>query len=222
MTAPRQLTAPAATPLAAWKQGSPEERASRRETVSGSEIAAIMGTSPRDTRQDVLERKLTDGSREKIVNKNSSARAADLQPLMEQEFLARHPQYTAAPTGYWHHTERPWQRVFPHRVLTRDGRRIAATLTFRTTPADLDSKGWGPDGSTTVPADVYDHTQYTLDGLGVDHGYVVALQQGADPATCRIYRIDRDDAHIATLRAASEDFLRELDATRVTQDDDRR
>ncbi|WP_037687806.1 hypothetical protein, partial [Streptomyces aureocirculatus] len=63
MTAP-QLTAPTARFVGDLVQGSDEERAWRSHSIAPSDIAAVMSRNPYgQTREDLLHRKATDGTR---------------------------------------------------------------------------------------------------------------------------------------------------------------
>lgn len=210
-----ELTAPAAEFVGDLVQGSDEERAWRSRSIAPSDIAAVMDRSPWQTREDLLHRKATDGSRPPMARPKQQGLGWDKQPELASQFAKQHPQYDVVTTGYWRSTERPWQRAWPHRAVVQDGH-IVATLTFRTTPKPLDEKGWGPDGSTEIPLADYDHHQWLLDTYGLDHGYVIAYSSHDNET--RTYRIARDKTHIATLRAASTAFLRELEAMRESHD----
>lgn len=222
----RQLTAPEAIYVGDLTQGSDEERAWRSRSVAPSDIAAVMGRSPYQSRADLLHRKATDGSRPPMARPRQPGLGWDKQPELATAFAAQHPQYSAVITGYWRNAERPWQRCWPHRVLIAADQAAAsgpapilATMTMRTTGDPLDAKGWGPAG-TVVPQHIYDETQWLLDTLGLDYGYVVAYSSHDDET--RTYRISRDDEHISTLRAAGQAFLRELATIRTTRGDGRR
>ncbi|MFE0133284.1 hypothetical protein ACFWY6_17200 [Streptomyces sp. NPDC059037] len=214
------LTAPAAEFVGHLVQGSPEERDWRSRSIAPSDIGAVMDRSPFQTREDLLKRKAAGGSRPPLRNPPVQGLGWDKQPDLAEEFTDAHPEYEAVTTSYWRNRDREWQRCWPHRALiptdhdaAQGPATINATLTFRTTPRPLDEKGWGPGGST-VPAHIYDETQWLLDTLGTEHAYVIAYSKHGDET--RTYRIARDDEHIATLRAASEAFLRELIAGEET------
>lgn len=210
------LTAPSAEFVGDLVQGSAEDRAWRSRSVAPSDIAAVMGRSPFQTREDLLRRKATDGTRPPMKRPAQPGMGWDKQPELAADFAEEHPECLVVTTGYWVSTERPWQRCWPHRVLVpadhdptySSAAPIIATLTFRTTPASLDDKGWGPDGSTLIPLADYDHHQWLLDTYGLDYGHVMAYSSSTGET--RTYRIVRNDEHIAALRTAAEAFLREL------------
>ncbi|MFI8932517.1 hypothetical protein ACIG3E_33250 [Streptomyces sp. NPDC053474] len=215
MTVPCQLTAPAAEFMGDLVQGGAEERAWRSGSISPSDISAVMDRSPYQPRADLLHRKATDGSRPPLRNPDQKGVGWVKQPELAAEFAARHPQYQVTTTGYWRNVERSWQRCRPHRVLIPAAHDqacgpapIVATLTLRTTHETLDEKGWGPDGGTQIPLIRYDEHQWLLDALGLDYGHIVAYSRH-DHET-RMYRIDRDEEHIATLREAARVFLEEV------------
>lgn len=212
-----QYAAPAATYLGDLQNDdSPVTRQWLARSIAPSAIAAVMDRDPHQTRNDLLHRMAANAGRPPVRNATTAGKAWQLQPLLEAEFTARHPRYTAAAVGYWRSAVRPWQRCWSHRVLAPADRAddqvipVIATLTFRTTPRPLDAVGWGPEGGTQIPAHIYDQTQWLLDTLGVDAGYVVAHQQGMDPGTCRVYRLAPDETRISTLRAAAWKFLDEV------------
>ncbi|MFD9075978.1 hypothetical protein [Streptomyces lasiicapitis] len=220
-----RLTAPAAEFVGDLQQGSGEERAWRSRSIAPSDIAAVMRRSPWQTRDDLLHRKATNGSRPPMTRPQQPGLGWNKQPELAAGFAAQHPdEYEVVTTGYWRNTARPWQRCWPHRVLipadhdpASGPAPIVATLTFRTTPKPLDDKGWGPDGSTEIPLADYDHHQWLLDAYGLDYGYVIAYSSHNDET--RVYRIDRDDTHIAELRQAARALLDEVAAIRQSQDD---
>ncbi|WP_030574760.1 hypothetical protein, partial [Streptomyces aureocirculatus] len=147
------------------------------------------------TREDLLHRKATDGTRPPMARPHQPGLGWDKQDDLAAVFAAQHPdEYKVATTGYWRNTERPWQRCWPHRVLIPAGHDpasgpapIISTLTFRTTPKPLDEKGWGPDGSTKIPLADYDHHQWLLDTYGLCYGYVIAYS--SHDTETRTYRI---------------------------------
>ncbi|MFE7115304.1 hypothetical protein ACFU99_07735 [Streptomyces sp. NPDC057654] len=162
MTVP--LTAPAAALVGDMAQGSDEERAWRRRTVAPSDIAAITGTSPFQTIGELRRSRLGDDRREPLRRSDQAGLGQPRQPMLEEWFIQRFPQYRAHTTGYWFSTERDWQRVQPRRALIAADRAdgpapLLAALTFHTTPKTLTDAGWGPDGSTQIPADRYDQHQ---------------------------------------------------------------
>lgn len=214
---PHNLNAPSAEFVGDLMQGSAEDRAWRSRSVAPSDIAAVMGRSPFQTREDLLRRKATDGTRPPLKRPAQPGLGWDKQPELAADFAEEHSEYRVVTTGYWVSTERPWQRCWPHRVLVPadydptcggSAAPIIATLTFRTTSASLDDKSWGPDGSALIPLADYDHHQWLLDTYGLDYGYVMAYSSSTGET--RTYRIVRNVERIAALRTAAEAFLREL------------
>ncbi|MFF9901236.1 hypothetical protein [Streptomyces longispororuber] len=213
------LTAPGAEFVGDLQQGSAEERVWRSRSIAPSDIAAVMGRSPYQPREDLLHRKATGASRPPLLRPEQPGLGWDKQDELAEVFAAEHPQYDVVRTGYWRSTQRPWQRCWPHRVLIPAGHDFAsgpapilATLTFRTTPEPLDAVGWGPGAIAAVPGHINDATQWLLDALGNEVSYVMAYSKHGDET--RTYLIHRDDAHITTLREAAQAFLAEVDEER--------
>ncbi|MER6914002.1 lambda-exonuclease family protein [Streptomyces sp. NPDC000594] len=206
------LHAPTAVLHSDLPPGSPGWHAVRRSGVAASEIAAVLGLSPWETREALLARKR--GAPPAPLpprNAELAALGLRLEPDVAGVFAARHPEFTVVATGMWQHIRRHWQLASPDRLLLSPARRILALLEIKTDPT---GEGWGPHGTDQIPAYCRVQVLWQMDTMSVPLAYV-GLRIG-DEETCREYReyrIGHVPLEAAAARAEAELFLAEVEAS---------
>lgn len=175
----------------------------RAKGVGGSEVAAILGLSPWESRFSLWHRKagLIGAS---VVENQGMHWGTLLEPVIVDEFARLHPDYWIREPGTYHHIDRPWQIANPDRVLWSQTDPTKAILEVKTAHDDAH---WGKDGSTEPDAiPVYYRTQvmWYLDTFGLDLAHIVVLIAGSD---YREYTVEYDPEDAAYMRAEAGAFL---------------
>lgn len=197
---------------------SPEWYAARREGVSASEIAAVLGISPWVSRFDLWWAKQT--GHDSQAENREMLRGRRYEALILEDFAEEHPEFYVAPSVTVRSVERPWQ------VATPDA------LAYETTNGELDSEEhpepiavveaktgrrdhWGEPGTDDIPVHYRAQVLWQMDVLGVDVAYVPALfgDQYAE------YVVERDEDDLALMREAAEEFLESVRENRTPEVD---
>jgi putative phage-type endonuclease len=182
--------------LGTFEPGSPEWLAVRASGLGGSEIAAVLGLSPWQSRFSLWHRKK--GLLSPEPDNEGMSRGRRLEPVIAEWFADQHPEYQVRRTGTWANRARPWQLATPDRLLTTLSKRAA--LEIKTA---ADAAEWGEPGSDEIPVYYRAQVIWQLDTLGLHLAHVAVLT-GLD---FREYVVEwnRDEAEL--LRAAGREFL---------------
>jgi putative phage-type endonuclease len=177
----------------------PEWFQARRNGITASEIAAILGLSKSAWNSPLA---LYFRKRSEIDDDYDDDYRMALGRALEPYVLECFTTATGIETqwcGLTASMERPWQLATPDEV--------AGHIPVEAKTA-LNEDGWGPSGSSEIPLYYRCQLMYQMDVLGADHGYmaVVFLRSG-EP---RWYRIGWDGVDVAVMREAGEDFLRRV------------
>lgn len=191
-----------------WEPGSQEWHAARQGGLGGSEIAAVLGLSPFESRFGLFHRKT--GALGPVEEDEAMEWGRRLEDAIAGKFFDLHPEMAAlTDRGMWHHKDRPWQIANPDRLVVHedgpDDHRPTAVLECK---FSLFGDGWGPAGTDQIPPHVRCQTMWYLDVFGLDVGYVVVFIGGG--ADYRTYRIEHDPTEAAELRQAGAVFLNEV------------
>lgn len=199
MTAPT-LELPARV-LGRFEPGSPQWHAARADGVGGSEIAAVMGLSPYESRFSLWHRKR--GMVGPVQESDPMYWGKRHEPTICSEFALRHPEYRVEPSPTFASLARPEQIVNPDRLLYGpDGE-----LLLLEAKTSRDDAGWGEDGSDVIPVWYKAQVRWYMDALGVRSCFVAALL-GLDDY--REYVIEYDETDALTMRAAAAEFMRTI------------
>ncbi len=202
----------------------------RRQGVTASEIAAVMGLSKWASPFSLFWQKTyawtTEGNEHMAAGRH-------LEPAIADWWEAAHGQpYVMCPAGLYAHPDRPWQLATPDRLLhgtcycCADGHCSCGfggncsecynTGTDGPAIALLEVKwlahswdGWGEPGTDQVPVHYRAQVLWQADVMGVDEVHIAAL----GPGGFRAYTIHLDDtarADLEVMRAAGEEFHRRL------------
>jgi putative phage-type endonuclease len=180
-----------------YQPGSPEWHSARRDGLGGSEIAAVMGLSPFESRFSLWHRKA--GRLGPVAQNDEMYWGTVLEPVVAAEFGRRHPELVLTPSGMWRHHERTYQLGQPDRLLG-DG----DLLEVKTARYDDD---WGTEGTDEIPVYYRAQVQWYLDCLGARRCHVAVLITGTD---YREYLVEYDPTDAEAMRAAAVEFMASL------------
>ncbi|OKH91722.1 hypothetical protein AB852_28260 [Streptomyces uncialis] len=192
--------------------GTPEwDEARAGLTATATEIAAIVGLSPYQSRFSLWHKK--SGLPAPAWVDNPAAEWGNrLEDAVATKWADNHPSVIPCPTGTWRHADRAWQRATPDRlihpapvdVLTPTG--PTAVLEIKTSPFGDD---WGPSGTDEIPVHYRCQILWQQDTLGLTApAHLAVLIGGWD---YREYTVEYDEGDARTLRRAAEAFLDEVE-----------
>lgn len=194
----------------------------RRQGVTASEIAVVMGLSPHDSPFNLYWAKTNDwrwdGNEYTSVGSHLEDAIADWW-MAERDPIEN---LCMAPAGLYAHPERSWQLATPDRLLhanecvcgvfdpdvlcscgPTDGP-LLALLECKWVAHSWD--GWGEQGTDEIPVHYRAQCLWQLDVMGVDEVFLAAL----GPGGFRHYQVRRDEKDLRAMRAAGAEFMRRL------------
>lgn len=195
-----------AVPIGRLAPGTDEWTAARRRRIGGSEIGAILGISPYESRFSLWHRKR--GEIDPVEQTEPMLWGTLLEPVVAARFATLHPEWFVRTTPAFVHSDRPYQTAAPDRLLfgTRRARRPRAIYEGKT---DRLGDEWGEQGTDEIPPHYAAQCRWYLDCLGLDVCHVAVLVGGSD---YREYVIRHDEAEAALMRQAAVEFVASLDA----------
>ena len=198
-------TVPAAGPVVVgvFEPGSPEWHAARANGIGGSEIAAVLGLSPHESRFSLWHRKK--GLVAPVEETEVMYWGKVHEPGIAARFAELHPEWRIAPASTYAAAERPWQIANPDRRLEPespfDDDELLEIKTAR------DDEGWGEQGTDQIPVHYRCQCLWYLDVLGARRCHVAVLIAGSE---YREYVVDYDEAEARLLRDAGARFMHDL------------
>lgn len=192
MTAAAELTG---VLLGEFTPGTPEwEEARSGLTVTATEIAAILGLSPWQSKFSLWHKKagLPTPPFEPTPAMEWGIRH---EPTIAAKYSENHPDLTVTTTGTWQHADRTWQRATPDL--------IAADRLVEIKTAERED-GWGPHGSDEVPIHYRCQVQWQMDTLGYRRTDLAVLIGVSD---YREYTVELDEDDAFVMRTAAAEFL---------------
>ncbi|MFB7647185.1 YqaJ viral recombinase family protein [Streptomyces sp. NPDC056084] len=204
------VEAPTGVLLGTFTPGSPEwEKARGGLCVTATEIAAVMGLSPWQSRFSLWHKKA--GLPVPPFEVSPQIEWGNrLEPAVVGKYEDEHPDLILLSTGTWRHAERSWQRATPDRLIAVredvDGRPVGI-FEAKTSPYGDD---WGRDGTDEVPVYYRCQVIWQQDTLGL-HGRtpIGVLIGGCD---YRELYVDYDEGDAKLMRDAAAEFLRTVEA----------
>lgn len=180
-----------------FEPGSPEWHAARAAGLGASEIAAVVGLSPWESRYSLWHRKR--GTVPPVEQTDTMSLGHYFEPGIARRFADEHPELRVRRTGTWRSRERPWQIANPDR-LAYPGR-IPVEIKY-----SPHGDEWGPSGSDEIPIYYRCQVMQQLDVLDAEFGYVAAVVGGS----YREYVIRYDATDAELLRKEGAAFMASL------------
>lgn len=183
----------------------------RRQGISASEIAAVLGISPYQSPFGLYWSKVhgwpTEETPEMIAGRYA-------EPVIADWFAAEcdpHENMVLSYAGLYASGTRRWQLATPDRLIylgdIREGdQRLAALLECKYLVHGWD--GWGEPGTDDIPVHYRAQALQQADVMEVDE-VTVAAWHGAE---FRTYTVRRDEKDLRVMRAAGRDFMDRLAA----------
>lgn len=157
--------------------------AARREGVTASEIAVVMGLSPYDSAFALYHRKR--GELPDVEDTDAMERGRILEPYIAEKFAQLYPEFHVMGDGrtLYAHPERPWQMATPDRRVYEAQARGEPHLLHMLPPLAVlecktDAGGsdeWGDEGTDQIPVHYRCQVLWQMDVLGVTAAYVALL-----------------------------------------------
>lgn len=188
--------------LGTFPAGSPEWLALRADGLGGSEIAAVLGLSPFESRFSLWHRKRGEAAPQAETEEMRAGKY--FEPGIVEWFRDTHPDYRVRRAGTYRSKARPWQIANPDRIITGPaGREVLEIKNVR------GADGWGEPGSDEVPVYYRAQVLWYVDVLGLSRARLAVVVAGCE---FREYVVDYtlDEARI--LRREAAEFLRTVAA----------
>lgn len=197
-TALAGASAPAAGPtvLGWFEPGTDEWHAARANGIGGSEIAAVLGLSPYESRFSLWHRKK--GLIGPVEETEEMYWGKEHEPAICRRFAREHPDLDVTPAPTYRHPDRPWQIANPDRHAGPD---LFEAKTAR------DAIGWGEQGTAGIPVHYRAQCIHYMDVTGARRCWVGVLIAGSE---YREYVVEYDEAEAQILRDAGARFMDDL------------
>lgn len=187
--------------------------AARRQGITASEIAAVMGLSSWESPYSLFYRKTGD------LPEQDDSEAKRLGRYLEdyvcQRFAERHPEFDVTGTGreLYAHPDRSWQLATPDRLVSEPYRsfRYPGSLAVLEAKTSASYEGWGEEGSDEIPVAYRCQVLWQCDVLGVATAYIPALFLHS--RQLRVYELtmDGDAEHdLKLMRDTAQCFLDDI------------
>ena len=193
--------------LGSFEPGTPEWHAARANGIGGSEIAAVLGLSPYESRFSLWHRKK--GLIGPVEESEEMYWGKEHEPAICRRFAREHPEWYMRGSFTYASADRPWQIANPDRNLLRpdgalDPQAPDAVMEAKTA---RDDTGWGKEGTDDFPVHYRAQCLHYMDVTGTRRCYVAVLIAGSE---YREYVIDYDEAEAQILRDAGARFMEDL------------
>jgi putative phage-type endonuclease len=190
-----------AVPLGKHEPGTPEWDDARRFRLGGSEIAAVLGLSPWESRLSLWLRK-----KELLPARAGNPQmewGRRLEPAIRDKFVEDDPGEWQPNPGMFHHSDRHWQLSSPDALRPYPA---ADLLEVKWVP-HAKPEEWGEPGTDEIPVYYRAQVLQYVDVHDFEAIWLAALLHGSD---YRVYRIDRDEVDITLLREYGLEFVTDL------------
>jgi putative phage-type endonuclease len=198
--------------------------AARRQGITASEIAVVMGLSPYDSPFALYHRKR--GDLPEIGDTEILERGRVLEPYIVKKVRQR-PEfepYDIMGDGrqLYAHRDRPWQLATPDRLLTETWfepvdtaelvEEVTGPVAVLECKTDAGSDDWGDEGTDQIPVHYRCQVLWQMDVLSVEAAYVAMLPLRS--WKLRVYELEMDDRAQADLQLMRDEaalFLKSID-----------
>ncbi|MEU0808741.1 lambda-exonuclease family protein [Streptomyces sp. NPDC005970] len=230
-------SAPAAGPdfpaefLGYFEPGSPEWHAARADGIGGSEIAAVLGVSPHESRFSLWHRKK--GLVAPVEETDVMYWGKIHEPNICAEYAKRHPDQLVTTSGTYRALGRPWHIANPDRLLLpvcgcglhrpnccdpddcgpccedcptcpTQGVRPVEVLEAKTS---RDDEGWGEEYTDQIPIHYKAQCRWYLAALGAPRCRVAVLIAGSE---YREYMVEPDPVDTSLMLGQGQAFIESL------------
>lgn len=182
--------------LGHFEPGSDDWHAARANGIGGSEIAAVVGLSPYESRFSLWHRKK--GLIGPVEESEEMYWGKEHEPAICRRFAREHPDLYVTPAPTYAHPERLWQIANPDRHAGPD---LFEAKTAR------DDTGWGKEGTAEIPVHYRAQCIHYMDVTGARRCWVGVLIAGSE---YREYVVDYDEDEARILREAGARFMDDL------------
>lgn len=197
----RRITDNASELLPSSGYRTPEWYAARRERVSASEIAAILGLSPYVSPFDLWWDKRS--GEDSQAETKGMRRGRRHEPMIIEDFEEEHPEFRVLPAGLIVNHDRPWQVCTPDGLVYEGDAEPVAVIECKT---DGDRSAWGEEGSDAIPVQYRCQVLWQLDTLGLNIAYV-PVWFGVE---YKEYVVEYHEGDVKLMREAAERFLEDV------------
>lgn len=192
-----RLVLPADAPRDEWL-------AARRQGVTASEIAVVLGISPWSSAFNLYHQKV--GAIDADPDDDIKSLGRHLEPWIEDRWADDHPEWVIAPGRLWANADRPWQLATTDRDLYRLNE---TTMGPPHSVLEIKSSGtydgWGPDGTDEIPPYYRAQVLWQMDVLGLSEAHVTCLFLATRQRRDYVIAYDPDDVEL--MREAAAEFL---------------
>lgn len=207
MVTPTAIRVNDAVLLGQYTAGSDEWHAARASGIGGSEIAAVIGLSPWESRYSLYWRKK---NRLRPVEETDPMKWGTLiEPVVYQEYEANHLRrgQTMTTGATFAHIDKPWQIANPDGLIWSSNGELEDGVEIKV-PGTDHTETWGPDGSDRIPIYYRCQIAWYCSVLGLKSMVLRALIGGNDP---RSYRIKPSQADMDYLVREGRAFLDDIE-----------
>jgi putative phage-type endonuclease len=196
-----------------FEPGSPEWHAAREHGLGGSEVAALLGLSPWESRFALWHRKA--GLIGPVEESEVMDAGKRLEPAIVQKFRDNHPEWRVGGQATFRHHERRWQIGNPDGLIYTDPQdyldltKTSAPQMLLEAKYALYDDHWGEPGTDEIPIWYRCQVQWYLDVFSLDTCYVEVFigSQGQ----FREYIVKADPTDQRALREAAAEFLADVE-----------
>lgn len=190
--------------------------AARRQGVTASEIAILMGLAPDSWASPYALYHRKAGALPEQPDTDAMERGRVLEPIVISKFAARYPGLLLTGTGreLYAHPDRTWQLATPDRIAYdgtcacgAEGDVLCSCVLDEVAVVEAKTSatyaGWGDDGTDDIPVWYRCQALWQADVRGVSRALVPCLF--VEPWKLRVYEITMDDAAEADLKIMREE-----------------
>jgi putative phage-type endonuclease len=186
--------------------------AARRQGVTASEIAVLMGLSPWDSPYALYHRKRGDLPDQE--DGMAMAIGRHFEDFVAMQFEELRPEFHLWGDGrtLFAHPDRPWELATPDRLVFDCANERSEPLAVLEAKTDGGFDGWGEDGTDEIPVHYRCQLLWQMDVVGVGTGYLACLFMNR--RQLRVYELTMDDAaqaDLALMETEAERFLERID-----------
>lgn len=189
-----------------FEPGTPAWHAARANGIGGSEIAAVLGISPYESRFSLWHRK--QGLIGPVEETEEMYWGKEHEPAICRRFAILHPELNLSSSPTYAAADRPWQIANPDRLIVPDH---LSDLDMPTAILEAktarDAEGWGTPGTDEIPVHYRAQCLWYLDVTGARTCHVAVLIAGSE---YREYVIEHDATEVELMRDAGAAFMHDV------------